>query len=380
MEKINLFEVQKSLTGDNIIDIVTSLGADRYVDKISYIVFPTICHNECSEDASMKLYYYKNTGLFTCYTDCGESFNIYTLIEKVYELRGEKIKFSDVIDIVLKKSGLDKTFSQFGEKKYHSIAEKYRRKERRRDLEIFDEKVLNAFEKKYPVEWIAEGITPESMDKYNIRYSISRNKIIIPHYDIDGNLIGIRGRALDEEEAKEFGKYMPVEIEGKWYSFPLSQNLYGLNISKDAIKRKKKVIIFEGEKSTYKYDKLFEDNISCASCGSSFNKSQLEILLRNFDLEEIIIAFDKEYEKYNNEKGKNYFSKLENICNKYSNYCNFSFIFDKENLLKLKDSPIDRGKNIFLQLYEKRIKIRSVLCKWNIGVVIKLEETIWSLF
>lgn len=362
MEKLDLFELQKSLTTENIITLVIGLGADRYEERENYLIFPTICHNENSEDASMKLYYYKNTGLFTCYTDCGESFNIYTLIEKVYALQGKEIRFSEIVNLVLEKSGVDSSLFQFGEKRYKSIADKYRKKNRQRNLEIFDDKVLGVFEKRYPVEWIAEGISRESMDRYNILYSISRNKIIIPHYDIDGHLIGIRGRSLNPREIEEFGKYMPVEIEGKWYSFPLSQNLYGLNISKEAIKRNKRVIIFEGEKSVYKYDKFFPgNNISCAVCGSSFNKNQLNILLRNFDLEEIIIAFDKEFEQYNSDKGREYFDKLESICKKYSNYCNFSFMFDKENLLKLKDSPIDRGKSIFLQLYDQRIRIRSML-------------------
>lgn len=362
MEKLDLFELQKSLTDENIITLVTSLGADRYENRENYIIFPTICHNENSEDASMKLYYYKNTGLFNCYTDCGESFNIYTLFEKVYALQNREIKFSEIVNIIIEKTGIDASLYHFGERKYKSSIDKYKKKNRQKELEIFDDKVLSVFDKHYPIEWIAEGISKESMDKYNILYSISRNKIIIPHYNIDNQLIGIRGRALNEDEEKKFGKYMPIEIEGKWYSFPLSQNLYGLNISKEAIKRNKKVIIFEGEKSTYKYDKFFPgNNISCASCGSSLNKNQLNILIKNFDLEEITIAFDKEYEKYNSEEGKEYFDKLENLCRKYLNYCNFSFIFDKENLLKLKDSPIDRGKNIFLQLYEKRIQIRSML-------------------
>lgn len=362
MEKLDLFELQKSLTDENIITLVTSLGADRYENKENYIIFPTICHNENSEDASMKLYYYKNTGLFTCYTECGESFNIYTLFEKVCSLQDREIRFSDIVNTIIEKAGIDSSLYRFGEGKYKKISDKYKKKNRQKELEIFDNKVLSAFDKHYPIEWIAEGISKESMDKYNILYSISRNKIIIPHYDINGNLIGIRGRSLDEREIEDFGKYMPIEVEGKWYSFPLSQNLYGLNISKEAIKRNKRVIIFEGEKSTYKYDKFFPgNNISCATCGSSLNKNQLNILLKNFELEEIIIAFDKEYEKYNSEEGKEYFKKLENIGQKYLNYCNFSFIFDKENLLKLKDSPIDRGKNIFLHLYEKRIRVRSLL-------------------
>lgn len=361
MEKLDLYELQKSLTTENIITLVTSLGADRYDDKENYIIFPTICHNENSEDASMKLYYYKNTGLFTCYTDCGESFNIYTLIEKVYALQNREIRFSEIVNLVLEKTGIDSSLYQFGEKRYKSTSDKYKKKNRQRELEIFDDKVLGVFDKHYPVEWIAEGISRESMDKYNILYSISRNKIIIPHYNISGQLIGIRGRNLNKREIEEFGKYMPVEVEGKWYSFPLSQNLYGLNVSKEGIKKKKKIILFEGEKSCLKYDRMFEDNISCSVCGSAFNKNQLNILLKNFELDEIIIAFDKEFERYNDEKGREYFNKLESICRKYQNYCNFSFLFDKENLLKLKDSPIDRGKNIFLQLYDQRIHFRSML-------------------
>ena len=35
-----------------------TLGADDYVEKPGYVIFPTICHNEDSEEASMKLYYY----------------------------------------------------------------------------------------------------------------------------------------------------------------------------------------------------------------------------------------------------------------------------------------------------------------------------------
>lgn len=56
------------------------------------------------------------------------------------------------------------------------------------------------------------------MDKYNILYSISQEKIVIPHYDINNNLVGIRGRALNEWEIENVGKYMPIRIENKWYA------------------------------------------------------------------------------------------------------------------------------------------------------------------
>ena len=73
------------------------------------------------------------------------------------------------------------------------------------------------------------------MEKFNIRYSISQNKIIIPHYNINGKLIGIRGRALNQEEIEAGCKYMPVKIEGKFYAHPLSLNLYGLDRNRQDI-------------------------------------------------------------------------------------------------------------------------------------------------
>ena len=41
----------------------------------------------------------------------------------------------------------------------------------------------------------------------------------------------------------------------------------------------------------------------------------------------------------------------------YSPYSHFSFIYDKEDLLCLKDSPSDKGEEIFVKLLNKRIKI-----------------------
>lgn len=46
-----------------------------------------------------------------------------------------------------------------------------------------------------PIEWMRDGISKETLQKYHIHFNIADNEAIIPHYDMDGNLIGI-GRAL----------------------------------------------------------------------------------------------------------------------------------------------------------------------------------------
>ena len=101
-------------------------------------------------------------------------------------------------------------------------------------------------------------------------------------------------------------------------------------------------------------DKYYPTNCSVASCGSNFHKAQLKLLL-NCGVSEIVIAYDKE--NTTSENSGKYFEKLWNMCSKYKNYCNFSFIFDRFGLLNDKDSPIDKGKEIFETLIEQRIKV-----------------------
>lgn len=352
--------LKESLTPNNIIDIVLNLGADRYDEKDNYIIFPTICHNYEASSASMKLYYYKNNYSFHCYTECGESFNIYSLILKRWELiniNREEIQFFQVVNFILSIINKDEGSFELNGRRYQSILDKYKTRDILTLPEI-NSNLLSIFNKYYTDEWLSENIDIEVMKKFNILYSISQNKIIIPHYDINNRLIGIRGRALSQEEIDAGCKYMPVKIEGKYYAHPLSLNLYGLNHNKGNLLNSDKIFLFEGEKSVLLYETYFKNNISAAVCGSNLNKNQINILLNNFQLREVIICFDKEYNLSNSIEGEEYFNKLYTIGKKYSHYFNFSFIYDTKNLLDKKDSPIDKGKKIFLQLYQGRVKIQ----------------------
>ena len=46
------------------------------------------------------------------------------------------------------------------------------------------------------------------------------------------------------------------------------------------------------------------------------------------------------------------------MCKKYKNQASFSYIWDYDNLLEEKDSPYDKGKQIFEYLYKNRVKVR----------------------
>ena len=342
-----------NLKVSSVIDLMTKLGADRWKDEGTHIVFPTICHNTDASEASMKLYFYKNTKLFNCYTECGVM-SIFKFMKHYYEVRGIEYNWvTDIYNVILDCSNFHPG-EGFSVPKYESLRNKFGRVKREVELPAYNEGALGTFVKYYPPEWLRDGISTAAMDKFGICYSISQNKIIIPHRDANGRLVGIRGRALNEWEVENIGKYMPVRLEQTWYKHPLSMNLYGLFENKENIKKSGVCYVFESEKSVLQFESFGMPNCAVAVCGSQFNKYQLNILLKTCCPDEIVLCFDSE------EVGEEtkYFDKLWAICQKYKNYANFSFIYDRLGLLNLKDSPSDRGEEIFKKLLEKRTRVR----------------------
>lgn len=345
--------IVNSIKVEDVIELMKRLGANRYIEKDKYIIFPTICHNVDAEEASMKLYFYKDTKLFMCYTDCS-TMSIFKFLKTYYETRDVDYDwYNDIYNVVINCSTY-KPNEGFTKPKYESLKDRYRPRKGDNVLPTYSNGILDMFVKLYPVEWLNDGITKATMDKYNIRFSISQNKIIIPHYNLKGELVGIRGRALNPDEIEQVGKYMPVQIEQKWYTHPLSLNLYGLNYNKDNIRNYGVCYIGEAEKFCMQMESFDFPNCSVAVCGSQLNKYQIDLLMRICHPREIVVCFDKE-EKPGETK---YFDKLYNICKKYRNYCNMSFIYDNNNLLNLKDSPTDRGQKVFEELVQSRVMVR----------------------
>ena len=344
-------KIISDLQDKDVINLLLSLGADRYKETADAIIFPTICHNIDPADASMKLYYYKNTKLFYCYTADG-GMSIFKLLEHIYKTREIEYEWYKDIYLPIVNCTPGKG-SSIKTSHVEPLKNKYERRKRQIELPEYQKGVLEIFVKEYPGQWLNDGISKAAMDKFDIRFSISQNKIIIPHYDVNDRLIGIRGRALNEWEVENIGKYMPVQIEQTWYKHPLSLNLYGLNKNKEDIKRTKKVYIFEGEKSVLQFESFNQPNCAVAVCGSSLNKFQLDILIRECNPNEFIICFDNE-----NGNSETYFNKLWKMCEKYHNYGNFSFLYDREGLLSSKESPSDRGEEIFNKLLSRRVIVK----------------------
>ena len=348
---MNYEEFLENLDEDKIKQLLDKLDIP-WQDKGSHLICKTACHNIDLDEASWKLYYYKNNKFFYCYSSC-QGMSIFRFLRNYYEARQiEYDWYQDIYEVVRDCSNF-KGVDGFVVEKYKSLRDRYEVKRKEKELPQYMPHVLDCFVQTYPQEWLDDGISKKTMDRFNISYSISQNKIIIPHYDILGRLVGIRGRALNDWEVENIGKYAPIQVEGVWYKHPLSMNLYGLDRTYMDIRRNGVCYLFESEKSVLQMDDFSIPNCSAAVCGSNFNKYQLNILMKFCAPSEIVICFDKE-ELPGEEK---YFNKLWNICQKYKQYCNFSFIYDREELLNLKDSPTDKGEEVFLQLLKKRVEV-----------------------
>ena len=358
-------EIRESLTTENIFDLLQEWGGDPEYTQFG-ILCSTICHNQPGE-GSKKLYYYTNTGLFKCYTGCDSFFDIFELTTKVATIQwSQDFDLNEAVRWVAQKFGLSGRSEDGPEEGKLEDWKIFSNYERIQNIEVttqavtlkeYDNIILDRFN--YNVRlapWLNEGISQESLDHNRIGFYPGGDQITIPHYDVDGRFIGLRGRTLCKEEGEKYGKYRPMKVNKELYNHPLGMNLYNLNNSKDNIRLMKKAIIFEGEKSTLLYQSYFgiENDISVACCGSSITSYQIQLLIEH-GAEEIIIAFDRQFQEIGDEEFQHLKKNLIRLRDKYKNYVNVSFIFDKNKITGYKSSPIDCGPQIFLQLFKERI-------------------------
>jgi hypothetical protein len=355
--------IKESLTENDIKIILTDLGSSRPTyDRNGNMIFSTVCHGGHKH----KLYYYEESKLFHCYTDCGDNFDVFEVVIRAKKEQGYTFSFYEAVRYVANLTGKMFTKSSLFDSMSHKIDdwEWINRLNRKKpidvNLPVYSDKVMDVFMKKPHEEWIDEGISVETLEKFNISYYQRDNRIVIPHYDIDSNLVGIRGRALDQEDLDNGRKYMPLSVGKQLYNHPTMYNLYGLHKTKEAIKRLKKAAIFEGEKSIFKCEDLYrEDNFSVASCSSTISNFQRDLLL-SLDIDEVIICYDRQFQDPHSKEAYLYAEKLMKLANKFSPYVRTCIVWDELLLTGYKDSPVDCGKETLEKLMKSKYEIKTL--------------------
>ena len=360
---MNAKELLNTLTLDDYETIFHALGAKEIRKGTEYWILPTLCHNLDIQSASYKLYFYLNTRTTFCFTECQKSRNIIDLIIDRWNLEGKTFKFSDVLDYICEVCGIKKG-DNLPKRIINPLAWKKR-------LEIYqpqknahylgkryDKKILKYLVPYYHQSFIQDGISIETMERFEIGFYPPKQQITIPVFDINGELIGIHCRNLDPNELAKGKKYIPLHtICGMDYRFKSHEVLYGLNINEEYIKHTKQIQLFEAPKSVLQLSSMYEQTNSVGMFGLNLNKNRRDMILE-LGVSEVIIGVDKDYTTIQDKAYTTYLHNVNKIATLFNGYCKVSVLYDNYGLLGYKDSPTDKGKETYEKLYENRMVIR----------------------
>lgn len=360
---MNIKTLKQIITVEQIISILQNLGVEsKQTSNLNQIQFRTICH--CGN--SFKLYFFKDTKEFHCYSNCGQM-DIINLVQRVkgFEEVSKAVNWICNFLGIGEGTMIEGFFNETPQTLDLEILSRYNSTNEEvtidmsREFKYIDEVILDRFYKYYHPAFYNDGIDLKTMFKFGIRYDILNERIIIPHRDELGGLIAIRCRNLNKELIESGLKYMPITIDKKLLSAKTNHYLYGQFYNQENIKKFKKVILVESEKAVMQLETILQgNNIGLALMSSSLSLVQVE-LLKELGVEEVIVALDKEFEEYGSMEEKAYATKIrKGIINKLLPYFTVSVMWDTNGYLGYKDSPTDKGSEVFFKLYAERIRVQ----------------------
>lgn len=188
--------------------------------------------------------------------------------------------------------------------------------------------------------WEAEGISKASLERFQVAYDSFSDRLVYPIRNVTGEIVNVGARTLDPDwKQKKLRKYSYL------FSWDGGMNtVFGIAENKEDILSKKEIIIFEGAKSV-----MIAHSWGVRNCGalltSHLSQFQMKILAKLGV--RVVFALDKEVVIRDDP----------NIA-KLKRYVTTEYIWDRDNLLDEKDSPVDRGVDTFMKLYEGRLQYR----------------------
>lgn len=212
------------------------------------------------------------------------------------------------------------------------------------DISYYELDILNEYIKEPHIALVRDDgiIDKRVLDKYMVMFDERSDRIIFPHlkYDDTTKIAGIVGRTIHKAYRElKINKYMSM-LKTK---FDKSFNLYGLSLNIENIKKHGIVCVFEAEKSVMKLD-MYGMPVGVAVGCHEISNFQRKLLI-NLGVE-ICICFDNDVD----------LEHIKKVCSSLNLGRTVTYIKDTSNLLKEKDSPVDRGHRIWKSLFENRIK------------------------
>ena len=358
MGKIDVNKLKKSLSLAHHKQIMQALGIPSYSENSTQIVYYTGDKNVDSYKGSPKLYFYKDTSIYVGMT-AGRSYDIISLVQTRLALLKQPCSFLDACQFILDTTNINPDSINRVKKEGHvydwSNLERFIRvRKYGNQLSEYNRNIIDTLPPLYPQAWIDEGISEETMDKYQIRYYERCNQTVIPCFDDEARLVGVRVRNWDKDRVEQ-AKYMPlVTLDGQCYKFNTNQVFYGINYNKPEIERTGKVIIVESEKAVMKLDTYMgRHNIALGMYGSNLGIQRRNQLLK-MGVNTVSYVVDNDFIGQDDEFFEQWREKIRHFIKLWDGFCRVEIVWDNLGLLGPKENATDRTKEIWEQLWENR--------------------------
>ena len=149
-------------------------------------------------------------------------------------------------------------------------------------LNYYDNSLIEEYRKTYSKFFLEDGVTLEAQDRFNIRYDVDTNRIIIPVY-LKGKLVGCIGR-YNLRDSGDYAKYLPI------LNYSKNKVIFGYDVNYSNIINKR-VYIVESEKTVIKaYGEGYNNLIAIG--GNDISQTQKE-LIYSMKPKEIVVVLDK---------------------------------------------------------------------------------------
>ena len=361
MAKVDTKKLKAALTLKDYEKILKEIGIPIFTKSDTQWVLWTGEKHKDPYQGSPKLYFYLDTKIFISYTSSC-SMDIIGLVQKRLNVLGENASFIEAINKIVEITGIDSALVQrINQTKYKynwedELGKYIRFRKQGYSLNTYDPNILNIMEKMYPQEWADEGISEDSLEKYNIGYYERLHQTTIPCYDDMGELIGIRVRNW-QPELLEGAKYIPLTtLDGTCYKFNTNNVFYGINYNKPEIEQTKAVFIGESEKFVLKMDSWYHEKCCALGMfGSNLGLHRRNQLLK-MGVNRVIFVPDNDW------IGPDARITFEDWCYKiqdnyvslFKGFAQVEIVYDCFDLLGPKQNAADKDYDTWIKLYENR--------------------------
>ena len=209
-------------------------------------------------------------------------------------------------------------------------------------IPIYDKSELDNYEHVWNLRFVKDNIMPKTQEVFGIGYDYKSKRITIPWLTMEGQLLGVMGRA-DYSNYGDF-KYIPL------LRFKKHHSLYGIYENKKYIENNT-VYIGESEKFVLQLHTMGVHN-ALALGGNSIDSYRLS-LLEKLNVQEIVFCFDEGLETDVQKRA------LKTTKKYFKNKVRIGVMYDRHNTYLPKSSkcsPTDLGKKIWENMVANCIK------------------------